>query len=99
RVVAAAWCEVLDRESVDPSANFFDVGGHSLLLAKLQLVLEKRLGRELPIVAFFQYPTVNAFAAYLTTDARTSAADVGAARARQRRGRMQDVRARRKRQS
>ena len=65
RTVAAAWREVLGRGDVGVNDNFFEIGGHSLLLARLQDVLEKALGREVPLVDLFRRPTIRTFAAWL----------------------------------
>ncbi|MBV9108331.1 MAG: amino acid adenylation domain-containing protein, partial [Gemmatimonadetes bacterium] len=69
RVVAGAWREVLGREGIGPNDSFFDVGGHSLLAARLQEVLETVLGREIPLVDLFRRPTIRSFAAGLDTAA------------------------------
>ncbi|HEX8246376.1 MAG TPA: condensation domain-containing protein, partial [Longimicrobium sp.] len=65
RTVAAAWREVLGRDDVGVNDNFFEIGGHSLLLARLQDVLEKALGREVALVDLFRRPTIRTFAASL----------------------------------
>lgn len=56
--------------------NFFDVGGHSLLLIKLQSLIEDSLGREIPVTALFEHPTISAQVAYLATS-NPEAAQVG----------------------
>ncbi|HEU4883622.1 MAG TPA: amino acid adenylation domain-containing protein [Longimicrobium sp.] len=68
-VVSGAWCQVLGVERVGMNANFFDIGGHSLLLAQLQEKLEAALGRAIPLVDLFRYPTVRSFAARLGGEA------------------------------
>jgi acyl carrier protein len=60
RRVAASWRQVLGLERVGLDVNFFDLGGHSLLLVKLQAALEREFGRELPLVELFQRTTVAA---------------------------------------
>ena len=85
RRVAAVWCEVLGLKEVGVHDNFFDIGGHSLLLAKLQYQLQLQLGDQLSIVELFQYPTVHALAAHLSQrDAgdRASGPDVEKSQAR-----------------
>jgi len=67
RTLAAAWAELLGLERVGLDESFFDLGGHSLLLARLQGVLHERLGREVPLLALFEHPTVGALARYLET--------------------------------
>jgi amino acid adenylation domain-containing protein len=75
QAIAAVWREVLGLESVGVSDSFFEVGGHSLLLARLQEALRRALGRDIPIVDLFQYPTVGSFAAHLDAQARPAEPD------------------------
>ncbi|HET7233244.1 MAG TPA: amino acid adenylation domain-containing protein [Longimicrobium sp.] len=65
RTVAAAWCQVLGVERVGVNDSFFEIGGHSLLLARLQETLEGALGRPVALVDLFRHPTVRSFAASL----------------------------------
>ncbi|MBL8341598.1 MAG: amino acid adenylation domain-containing protein [Rubrivivax sp.] len=58
--VADAWRELLGLPRVGLQDNFFDLGGHSLLLVRLQARLQREFERELPLVELFQYPTVQA---------------------------------------
>ena len=44
------------------------ISGHSLLLIRVHGKLKKALGRDLPIVDLFQYPTVDALARHLEGD-------------------------------
>jgi amino acid adenylation domain-containing protein/FkbM family methyltransferase len=66
RVVAAVWREVIGIETAGVNDNFFDLGGHSLLLARVQARLSEILGRELPMVDLFRYPTVGSLAEALS---------------------------------
>jgi hypothetical protein len=63
RAIAAVWREVLNLDAVGVNDNFFEIGGHSLLLASLHEKLEAALGRELLMVDLFRSPTVRSFAA------------------------------------
>ena len=65
RAVAAIWSELLGRTSVGLYDNFFDLGGHSLLMVRMQTAIRERLGREMPVVDLFAHPTVSALAAAL----------------------------------
>jgi amino acid adenylation domain-containing protein len=56
--VAVLWKEVLRVGRVGLDDNFFDIGGHSLLLVKIHAGLKREFGRELPLVELFQYTTV-----------------------------------------
>ncbi len=63
--VAAIWCEVLGVERVGREDGFFDIGGHSLLLARVHARLRESLGRDIAIVELFRHPTVAALAEHL----------------------------------
>jgi acyl carrier protein len=65
RLLAALWAEVLGLERVGIDESFFDLGGHSLLLARVQTLLAERLGREVPLLKLIEHPTVGALAAWL----------------------------------
>ena len=58
RRVAAVWSDVLHVERVGLHDNFFDIGGHSLLLVKLHAQLKATFAVELPLVELFQRTTV-----------------------------------------
>ncbi|WP_255285349.1 phosphopantetheine-binding protein, partial [Nocardia pseudobrasiliensis] len=57
KAVAQVWSEVLERE-VGLGQNFFDLGGHSLALARARGLLERRLGVQLAMTDLFAAPTV-----------------------------------------
>jgi amino acid adenylation domain-containing protein len=65
RTVAETWQKVLRLDSVSRSASFFDVGGNSLATIAVQVELERRLGRSIPLVTLFRYPTVARLASHL----------------------------------
>jgi amino acid adenylation domain-containing protein/non-ribosomal peptide synthase protein (TIGR01720 family) len=65
RTVAGIWQELFDDPRVSLDANFFDLGGHSLLLVQAHRKLQQALGRSLPIVTLLQHPTVRALARQL----------------------------------
>jgi amino acid adenylation domain-containing protein len=66
QTIARVWQQVLHREKVGIHDNFFDLGGHSLLIAQVQSQLEQLLSKKVLIVKLFQYPTINSLANYLT---------------------------------
>jgi len=59
------WESVLDRHGIGATDNFFDLGGHSLLVAKLLLRIEQCFGKKLSLANVFQAPTVRQLAALL----------------------------------
>jgi hypothetical protein len=64
-LVRAAWCAVLERSSVANDVNFFDAGGHSLLVPLLQMEIEDRAHTRLAVVDLFTATTVDAQAALI----------------------------------
>ena len=50
RMIAAVWEELLGMERIGLKENFFDLGGHSLLLVKVHQRLQTVLGRQLSVV-------------------------------------------------
>jgi amino acid adenylation domain-containing protein len=65
RAIAGVWRDVLRVDEVGVDDNFFDLGGHSLLLVQVQAKLRAALAREIAIVEMFQYPTIRAMATHL----------------------------------
>ncbi len=63
--IATVWQSVLQINKVGIHDNFFDLGGNSLLIIQVQNKLVEVLNKEVPVVAFFQYPTIYALAHYL----------------------------------
>jgi acyl carrier protein len=64
RTIATVWQEVLQVEKVGIHDNFFDLGGHSLLVIQVHGKLRQALDWELSVVDIFQYPTISALANY-----------------------------------
>jgi thioesterase domain-containing protein/acyl carrier protein len=59
------WEEVLGVQPIGVTDNFFDLGGHSLLAARLLAEIEKKIGKDLPLAALFQAPTIERLATVL----------------------------------
>ena len=74
RSIAALWQEVLGLDRVGINESFFDLGGHSLSMMKLQGLLAERLGREVPMVDLFSSPTVGSLARLLAQTGEDAAA-------------------------
>ncbi|HEY2739695.1 MAG TPA: non-ribosomal peptide synthetase, partial [Thermoanaerobaculia bacterium] len=61
-LVASVFREVLGVEKVGLDDNFFDLGGHSLLLVEVQSRLSKQLGEEVPLLEIYRNPNAGALA-------------------------------------
>ncbi|WP_292760022.1 non-ribosomal peptide synthetase [Nostoc sp. NOS(2021)] len=67
RIIAGVWQKALAIEKVGIYNNFFELGGNSLLLVKINQQLQEELGLELSIVDMFNYPTIYTLSQYLNT--------------------------------
>ncbi|MDT5270153.1 MAG: hypothetical protein QOH49_2339, partial [Acidobacteriota bacterium] len=65
RQIADVWCDLLQLDKVGMEDNFFDLGGHSLLIVTMQSRLREMFG-EVQLVNLFKYPTVSALAGYVS---------------------------------
>jgi amino acid adenylation domain-containing protein/non-ribosomal peptide synthase protein (TIGR01720 family) len=74
RVVAEVWEELFEVDQVGVEDNFFDLGGHSILLLQAHARLHERLGNDLSVVALLQYPTIRSLARYLSNEGTPDAA-------------------------
>jgi len=61
----ATWAHLLGHAAFGDDANFFDVGGNSLLLVRLHNAIERRYPGQLTLPDLFGYPTVALTAARL----------------------------------
>lgn len=60
--VAGIWQRLLPLGRVGLQSNFFDLGGHSLLLLRVQEFIQAELGVDIPVTDLFKYPTVETLA-------------------------------------
>jgi len=68
RAIATIWQEMLHLDRVGIHDNFFDLGGHSLLIVQLYSKLQGVFKRTISITDIFKYPTINSLAKYLNQD-------------------------------
>jgi amino acid adenylation domain-containing protein/non-ribosomal peptide synthase protein (TIGR01720 family) len=96
KTIVRIWQEAFETDRVGVEDNFFDLGGHSLLMIQVHARIRDAFQAPVPIVALFQYPTAGALARHLADGpgAGPSYADL-----RERAGRRRDALARRARQA
>ncbi|MDF5719774.1 MAG: amino acid adenylation domain-containing protein [Rhizonema sp. PD37] len=66
QTIAAVWQEVLHLEKVGIHDNFFDIGGHSLLIAQVHSQLQELLPQDLSMIELLEHPTINSLAKHLS---------------------------------
>lgn len=62
--ITALWSEALDIEDIDPEESFFELGGNSLLLIRLQALL-RPIAPTIELVDLFQYATIRSQAHFI----------------------------------
>src|SRR5690606_9403904 len=63
--LSGIWQQLLDRPHIGPEENFFDLGGHSLLLVRLRTALQQHFNQAPPINALFAHPTLRSLTQHL----------------------------------
>jgi amino acid adenylation domain-containing protein len=71
--IAAIWKEVLQINKPGTSSNFFDLGGHSLLIYQVYSKLLPLSKRPLAITDLFRYPTIRSLAQFCAAHEPSSA--------------------------
>ena len=66
-LITRIWQEVLHLERIGVNDNFFDMGGHSLLLAQVRSKISNVLHKEVSIMDLFRYPTISTLSRFLQT--------------------------------
>jgi non-ribosomal peptide synthase protein (TIGR01720 family) len=70
RLVADVWRELFQVDQVGMDDNFFDLGGHSILLLQAHARLREKTDGNLSVVALLQYPTIRSLSRFLSSGAR-----------------------------
>jgi thioesterase domain-containing protein len=61
------WCELLARNDIGVTDDFFRLGGHSMLAMRMMVLIHQRMGRQLPVSALLMAPTIRLLATRLTS--------------------------------
>lgn len=72
KTVRAIWQEVLKLDRLGADDNFFDLGGHSLLLAQVRSKIGQTLHKEVSMMELFEYPTIRTLSKFLAGESGLS---------------------------
>lgn len=68
KLLVEIWKHVVGIPEVGIRDSFFDVGGHSLMAARLVAHIQEITGKQIPVSAIFRAPTIEAFAPLMRED-------------------------------
>jgi amino acid adenylation domain-containing protein len=68
QTIAAVWQNLLRTSKMRLDDNFFDLGGHSLLVIQMKSALLQTLNRDIAVIDLFSYPSIRSLARYLDQD-------------------------------
>jgi amino acid adenylation domain-containing protein len=66
-IIAGIWSHLLGVSDVKPHDNFFQLGGHSLLVAQMVLRVRQAFHCDLPLRVIFELPTLTDFSSHVET--------------------------------
>jgi amino acid adenylation domain-containing protein len=78
QVLSDLWSDLLHIDKPGIRENFFDLGGHSLLLVQLHAQLKRELDANIGVVDLFRYPTIESLASHLDRKSAEASLFVGA---------------------
>jgi acyl-coenzyme A synthetase/AMP-(fatty) acid ligase/aryl carrier-like protein len=93
RKLVQVWRDILSADQISINDNFFEIGGHSLLLAKAHGRLLKE-GIQIELTDMFKYPTIRALAHYVSDEGKTDTMEAVVSKGSERAKRRQSRRAR-----
>jgi natural product biosynthesis luciferase-like monooxygenase protein len=76
RMIAEVWAKVLQVDAIGANDNFFDLGGHSLLVVQAHRELRDTHGQKLTLTDLYRFPTIRSLAAHLAAREAPGAAVV-----------------------
>ncbi|HEU4429616.1 MAG TPA: MupA/Atu3671 family FMN-dependent luciferase-like monooxygenase [Myxococcota bacterium] len=76
RMIAEVWAKVLQVDAIGANDNFFDLGGHSLLVVQAHRELRDTHGQKLTLTDLYRFPTIRGLAAHLAAREAPGAAVV-----------------------
>ncbi|MBP9532867.1 MAG: alpha/beta fold hydrolase, partial [Syntrophaceae bacterium] len=74
--LADIWRRLLGVEIADADADFFSLGGHSILAIRLAAMIEKELGARVPLTELFAHPTIALLAKIITGTSRADSSPI-----------------------
>ncbi|MEK6676137.1 MAG: MupA/Atu3671 family FMN-dependent luciferase-like monooxygenase [Planctomycetota bacterium] len=65
KTIAGLWRETLAVQEIGTDDNFFDIGGHSLLVVKMHRRMKEMVEHPVALTDLYRFPTIRSFAGFL----------------------------------
>jgi natural product biosynthesis luciferase-like monooxygenase protein len=88
KIIATVWQDSLQIEKVGMNDNFFDLGGHSLLIVRVHQQLKLRVEKPISLTDLYRFPTIRSLTEFLNNDNANASLKQSSERAQRRRDRM-----------
>lgn len=88
QVIVNIWQETLNLDKVGVKDNFFDLGGHSLLIIRVHQQLKAQLDKPISLTDLYRFPTIASLTDYLNSSQENETLKKSSDRASRRRERM-----------
>ncbi len=66
--VVEVWQKTLGRDHVGVEDNFFDIGGHSLLVVRMHRLLKEVIEKPVSLTDLYRFPTIRTFTSFIEGD-------------------------------
>lgn len=88
QTIVAIWQDTLKLDKVGVKDNFFDLGGHSLLIVRVHQLLKAQVEKPISLTDLYRFPTIASLTEFLNSDQQNESLKKSSDRASRRRERM-----------
>jgi natural product biosynthesis luciferase-like monooxygenase protein len=87
-IIVSVWQETLQIDKIGVNDNFFDLGGHSLLIVRVHQQLKAKVEKPISLTDLYRFPTIRTLTEFLNNDDVNASLKQSSDRAQRRRERM-----------
>ncbi len=88
QTIVNIWQDTLKLDKVGVKDNFFDLGGHSLLIVRVHQLLKQQVDKPISLTDLYRFPTIGSLTEFLNSDQKNESLKKSSDRASRRRERM-----------
>ncbi|MFL0811271.1 MAG: LLM class flavin-dependent oxidoreductase [Agarilytica sp.] len=88
QTIVNVWQDTLKIDKIGVNDNFFDLGGHSLLIVRVHQLLKEQVDKPISLTDLYRFPTIASLTEFLNSDKENESLKKSSDRASRRRERM-----------